>query len=446
VSRVLNRRTFLRGIGTAVALPYLDIMMPFNAYGARVEKFPLRMAFAFVPNGVNMGEWTPKDEGSTFELSPTLQPLANVKDHLLVLTGLKHDKARPNGDGPGDHARSMATFLTGCQARKTAGADIKVGVSVDQVAAQKIGKATKFASLEVGCEQGRDAGGCDSGYSCAYSNNLSWRGESSPNYKEVDPRQVFDRLFGTTGKVDKDQDKRDLFKKSVLDFVADDASDLRKKLGTGDQQKLDEYLTGIREIEQRLAKAGPTVEGPAHTTATRPQGFSREKYQEHLRAMGDLLALAFQGDLTRIATFVFANDGSNRPYRTIEVPEGHHDLSHHGNDKSKLAKIQKINQFHIAQLAYFAEKLKSIKEGNGNLLDNSMVVYGSGIGDGNRHNHNDLPVVLIGKAGGTIKTGRHVKYRPEQPMANLFLSMLDRVGAPVDALGDSTGRLTSLES
>jgi hypothetical protein len=442
MSKIVSRRTVLRGLGTAIALPWLDAMLPFNAFGARSEKFPLRMAFAFVPNGKNMAEWTPTAEGAEFELPPTLAPLASVKSHLLVLTGLKHDKARPNGDGPGDHARAMATFLTASQAKKTAGADIKVGVSVDQLAAQKVGKATKFASLEVGCEQGRDAGNCDSGYSCAYSNNLSWRGESTPNYKEVDPRQVFDRLFGN-GKVDKDQDKRDLFKKSILDFVAEDAADLRRQLGTTDQRKLDEYLTGVREIEQRLARAATPAEA-SKVGMTRPIGWSREKYEEHLRLMGDLLVLAFQGDLTRIATWVFANDGSNRSYRFIDVSEGHHDLSHHGRDKEKLKKIQKINQFHVTQLAYFLERLQGVKEGGGTLLDNCMIVYGSGIGDGNRHNHNDLPVLLAGKAGGTIKTGRHVRYK-EEPMANLFLSMLDRVEVKVDSFGDSTGRLTGLE-
>ena len=443
MSNLMSRRTVLRGLGTAIALPYLDAMLPFNAYGARAEKFPLRMAFAYVPNGKVMADWTPASDGADFELSRTLKPLEKVKSHLLVMTGLKHDKARPNGDGPGDHARAMATFLTGCQARKTAGADIKVGISVDQVAAQKLGKATKFASLEVGCEQGRDAGGCDSGYSCAYSNNLSWRGESSPNYKEVDPRQVFDRLFGTVGKVNKDQDKRDLFKKSILDFVAEDASDLKRRLGTTDQRKLDEYLTGLREIEERLARASTPLEAKK-VGMTRPAGYSREKYQEHIRLMADMLVLAFQGDLTRIATFVFANDGSNRSYRFIDVSEGHHDLSHHGRDKVKLTKIQKINEFHVTQVAYFLEKLKSVKEGSATLLDNIMFVYGSGISDGDRHNHNDLPILFAGKGGGTIQTGRHLRYKKEEPVANLFLSMLDRFGAPVDSLGDSTGRLTGL--
>jgi hypothetical protein len=440
----ISRRAALKGLGAMVALPLLEAMLPETALGAIPGKAPLRMAFAYVPNGKNMTEWTPKQEGGDFQLSPTLQPLQAVKDDVLVLSGLAQHKAFANGDGPGDHARAMATFLTGVQARKTAGADIRIGISVDQVAAQKVGSATRFASLEIGCEQGKDAGGCDSGYSCAYSNNLSWRSETTPNYKEVNPRLVFDRLFGTAGKTDEKQDRRDLFRKSVLDFVAEDAAQLKNRLGATDQRKLDEYLTGVREIEQRLARAQPTVE-VGDVSVSRPAGYSAQKYQEHIRLMADLLVLAFQTDLTRIATFVFANDGSNRSYRFLEVPEGHHDLSHHGNDKAKLAKIQKINEFHVAQYAYLLEKLKAVKEGDGTLLDSCMIVYGSGISDGNRHNHNELPILLGGKAGGTIKTGRHVRYPRDTPLNNLYLSMLERMDAAVDSLGDSTGRLTGLE-
>jgi hypothetical protein len=439
----ISRRTVLKGLGTTVALPFLEAMLPATAFGAPAAKPPLRMAFVYVPNGKVIPDWTPKTEGAAYELSPTLQPLAPVKDKVAVMTGLAQRKAFANGDGPGDHARAMATFLTGCQAKKTAGADIKVGISVDQVAAQQIGKLTRFPSLELGCEQIRDAGNCDSGYSCAYSNNLSWRSESTPNYKEINPRAVFDRLFGN-GKADPEQDRRDLARKSILDFVAEDAADLKRQLGGADQRKLDEYLTGVREIERRLAQLQPAA--PGQVNYPRPVGYSRDKYQEHMRLMGDLLALAFQGDLTRIATLVFANDGSNRSYRFIEVPEGHHDLSHHGNDKEKLAKIQKINRFHVEQFAYLLQKLDGIQEGAGTLLDNCMIVYGSGISDGNRHNHNDLPILLAGKGGGTIKTGRHVRYPRDTPLNNLYLAMLDRMGAPVDVLGDSSGRLTGLDS
>lgn len=423
--------------------------MPLKAFGAPDAAPTVRMAFCYVPNGVVVPEWTPAKEGAAYELSPTLQPLAPVKEKLLVLSQLAHKKAFANGDGPGDHARAMATFLTGCQAKKTSGADIKIGISVDQVAAEKIGKKTRFASLEVGCEMVKDAGNCDSGYSCAYSNNLSWRGESTPNYKEIDPRAVFDRLFGLTGKTDGTKDRTDVYRKSVLDFVSEDAAELKRKLGTTDQRKLDEYLVGVREIEQRLAKeakAAPPVEvSGTKVDYPRPIGYSKEKYQEHLRLMADMIVLAFQADMTRTVTFAFANDGSNRSYRFLDVPDGHHDLSHHGNDKAKLAKIQKINLFHVTQLAYFLTKLDGVKEGSGTLLDNSMIVYGSGISDGDKHNHNELPVLLAGKGGGTIKTGRHVKYPKDTPMTNLFLSMLDRVGAAVDSIGDSTGRLKGLD-
>lgn len=438
---LLSRRAVLRGTGAMIALPWLEAMLPAITTGAAAQKAPLRMAFLYVPNGKRMDAWTPSEEGSNYTLPPILEPLKNVKDDLLVLSNLAQRKAFANGDGPGDHARAMATFLTGVQARKTAGADIKIGVSVDQVAADQVGKATRFGSLEIGCEMGRDAGSCDSGYSCAYSNNLSWRSEATPNYKEIDPRAVFDRLFGKGGS---GGDQRDLYKKSILDFVQEDANSLRNRLGTVDQRKLDEYLSSIRDIERRLAQSQPEVKVQGQELR-RPVGYSREKYQEHIRAMADLLVLAFQGDLTRIATFVFANDGSNRNYRIIGVPEGHHDLSHHGGNRDKLAKIQQINTFHTTQLAYLLEKLKSVPEGEGTLLDNCMVVYGSGIGDGNRHNHDKLPILLAGKGGGTIKTGRHLRFRREVPLNNLYLSMLDRMNVQRSSLGDSTGRLEGLE-
>ncbi len=445
----LSRRTVLKGLGVAVALPFLEAMMPRSILGATAaaKKAPLRMGFIYIPNGVNMTQWRVKGDEADFELSPTLEPLKNVKDDLIVFTGLKHQKAFANGDGPGDHARAMATFLTGCQAKKTSGADIKVGVSVDQVAAHKIGNQTKFASLEIGCEGGKNAGSCDSGYSCAYSANLSWRSESTPMSKEVNPRLVFERLF-TTGfnASDAERVKQETYKKSILDFVAEDAKALKRDLGTPDQRKLDEYLEGVREIEQRIQKAAKDKkeENTPKTDYPRPAGVPKE-YSDHLKLMADMVVLALQADLTRVFTFVFANDGSNRSYKQIGVPEGHHDTSHHGGNKEKLEKLHKINQFHIEHYAYLLEKLKGVKEGDGTLLDNSMIVYGGGISDGNRHNHDDLPVLLAGKGGGTIKAGRHVTYARQQPMTNLFLSMLDRMGAPTEALGDSTGTLTGLE-
>jgi hypothetical protein len=452
MSRTLPRRTFLRGLGTVMALPALEAMAPAAGFAATAAKAagskahggaPLRMAFLFVPNGIHMQDWRPAAEGTLNQLPPTLQPLAGVKEHLNVLTGLAQHNAFALKDGPGDHARSVAAFLTGCHPRKTAGADIKNGISVDQYAAREIGNNTRFPSLEIGCERGAQAGNCDSGYSCAYSSNLSWRSETTPVPKEVDPRLVFERFFtnGDPGESAEVRAKRDRYRKSILDFVMEDASRLKSQLGVRDQRKLDEYFTAVREIEQRIARAGKDV--LEATGLKTPAGIPQE-YGDHLKLMADLMVLAFQGDLTRISTFMFANDGSNRPYRAINIPEGHHDLSHHGNDPAKQAKIAQINKFHISALAYMLEKMKGIEEPGGTMLDNVMIVYGAGISDGNAHNHDDLPILLAGRGGGTIRTGRHLKYAPNTPLNNLFLSMLDRMHVPVHSLGDSTGRLDGL--
>jgi hypothetical protein len=445
----IRRRTFLKGLGTAVALPVLEGMSPSarvmaaGAGGAGAKGLPRRMAFVFVPNGINMADWTPKSVGAEFELPFILEPLKPLKDDLLVLTGLAHDKGRPHGDGPGDHARSAATFLTGAHPRKTAGADIKVGVSVDQAAAQKVGQETKFASLELGCDRAQLAGNCDSGYSCAYSYNIAWRTESTPMPPEVDPRSVFDRLFsaGSPGEIGENRARRDRYHKSILDFVLEDAQRLLSRLGATDRRKLDEYLTAVRELERRIERAEKFAAAlPDHTA---PTGIPRDM-QSHVRLMYDLLALAFQTDTTRVATFMIAHDGSNVPYRFIGVSDGHHDLSHHGGNAEKKTKIAKINRFHLEQFAYFLQKLKSIPEGTGSLLDNCMIVYGSGLADGNAHAHENLPVLFAGRGGGTISTGRHIRYADETPMTNLFLSMLDRMGAKVDRIGDSTGLLADL--
>jgi hypothetical protein len=435
----VSRRTVLKGLGTAIALPWLEAM----GLGAPAKKAPRRLAFLYVPNGVHVPDWTPKTEGAGFELPYLLEALQPHREYVTVLTGLALDKARANGDGPGDHARANATFLTGVQIRKTDGANIRAGVSVDQVAATQIGTATKLPSLEIGIEGGRQAGNCDSGYSCAYSSNLSWRGEATPMVKEIDPRQVFERLFGTGGnEAEAGRAKRDRYKQSILDLAAEDAKQLKGKLGATDQRKMDEYLTAVRELERRIGRA--EKEATPLPNVARPAGIPKE-YEGHLKLMADLLALAFQADVTRIATFALANDGSNRSYKFLDVPEGHHDLSHHGRDKEKQEKIKKINRFHVAQLAYLLDKLKGVKEADGsNLLDNLMLVYGSGIGDGDRHNHDDLPILLIGKGGGTVRVGRHLRYKKDTPLCNLYLSLLDRVGAKADSFGDSTGRLTDL--
>lgn len=438
----VSRRTVLRGLGTAITLPLLDAMAPAIGLATdKVKSTPTRMAFVYVPNGKHMPDWTPRAEGADFDLPYILQPLKSVQNDLLVLSGLAQDHGRAHGDGPGDHARALASFLTGQQARKTHGADIKVGVSVDQVAARKLGQQTRFPSLELGCDRGAQAGNCDSGYSCSYSTNISWRTDTTPQAKEIDPKLAFERLF-STGSFAERNSKRAKFRKSVLDFVLEDARDLQAKLGATDQRKLDEYLNSVREIEQRIDVASPTMTAPA-PHYPRPAGIP-EDYAEHIRLMYDLLALAFQGDLTRVATFVVANEGSNRAYPFIGVPDGHHDLSHHGGNAEKQHKIREINRFHTTHLAYFLEKLKSMPEGEGSLLDNSMILYGSGIGDGNAHNHDNLPILLAGRGGGTIASGRHIKMAKETPLNNLYLSMLDRMDSSVDVLGDSTGRLPGL--
>lgn len=441
----ISRRTVLRGLGTALTLPWLESLAPAVRAG-EASAPPLRMAFLYVPNGVHMQDWTPGKTGADFELPSILKALEPYRDDLLVMSGLAQNNARALGDGPGDHARSLAAFLTGVHPNKTDGADIRAGVSVDQVAAQSIGKHTRFPSLELGIEAGRQAGNCDSGYSCAYSSNVSWRSPTTPVPKEINPKLVFDRLFGADDPAETSQARarRQVLRRSILDFVQDDARKLHARLGSTDRQKLDEYLTSVRELENRVARAD-SGGAQAPDDFEVPAGIPRE-LPEHFRLMNDLLVLAFQGDLTRIATYVYANEGSNRNYDFIGVTNGHHELSHHGNDPEKHEKIKKINTFHIEQMAYFLGKLKTTKEADGSsLLDHAMIVYGSGIGDGNRHNHNDLPVLLAGRGGGTIRTGRHVRYSDDTPLNNLFLSMLDRVGAPTDSLGDSSGRLEQLE-
>jgi hypothetical protein len=442
----MTRRTALRGLGTAVALPLLDAMLPTLSAAAVGSAAPIRMAFVYVPNGKNMGAWTPASEGTGFALTETLEPLATVKDELCVLTGLTQKTAFANGDGPGDHARALASFLTGRQARKTAGADIRAGLSVDQAAATEMARFTRFPSLELGCDAGAQSGNCDSGYSCAYSSNISWKAESTPMAKEVNPRHAFERLFanGRPGESAEARAKRERYSKSVLDYVLDDAQSLRNKLGIADQRKLDEYLSAVRELETRIARAEKGGANDSNPDLKAPPGIPQD-YGEHIRLMEDLMVLAFQGDVTRVSTMIFANEGSNRSYAFIDVPEGHHDLSHHGNDDKKLAKIQKINHFHVAQFAHLVERLKGIQEGDGSLLDNCMIVYGSGIGDGNAHNHDDLPIILAGRGGKTIQPGRHIKYEIGTPLNNLYLSMLDRIGVKRDSLGDSTGRLPNLE-
>jgi hypothetical protein len=440
----LRRRTFLKGVGATMALPLLEAMVPTRGWGAPLAASPNRMLFVFVPNGVIVPQWEVKGEGADWTLSPTLEPLTKVKSKLCVLTGLMQDNARAKGDGPGDHARSAAAFLTGAHPVKTAGADIKNGVSVDQAAAEQVGKLTRLPSLEVGIEGGRNAGQCDSGYSCAYSNSISWKTPTTPMSKEVNPRAVFRRLFG-----DKEEAaaraKRDAARQSVLDLVAQDASKLQQKLGQTDRRKLEEYFTSVRELEQRIERSRAENSQRPMPDYPEPQANPKDT-DEHIRQMFDLLAIAFQTDSARVASYMLANEGSNRSYPMVGVNDGHHHLSHHQNKQDWVDQLAKIDKYLIGHFAEFLEKLDGIQDGEGTLLDHSMIVYGSAIADGNRHSHHDLPILLAGSAGGTITTDRHVVYPHETPLNNLFLSLLDRMDVKLDRLGDSTGRLDRLST
>lgn len=448
----MPRRTFLRGLGTAVALPVLDAMLPAKARAATASAggtsatgFPKRIAWVYVPNGKNMVDWTPKAVGEAYELPMILEPLAAHRRDFSLVSGLALDPANAHGDGGGDHARASAAFLTGCHPRKTAGADIKLGISADQIAANRIGDQTRLPSLELSCDGGQRAGSCDSGYSCAYQFNLSWRSETQPMNPEVDPRAAFERLFGNPDQVGASLEaaaRRKLYRKSVLDFVLDDARSLSRQLGESDRRKLDEYLTAVREIERRMERAekfGPAQPPPGVTT---PGMF--EHFDEHVRLMYDILALAFQTDSTRVSTFIVAHDGSNRPYPFIGIRDGHHDLSHHREDEVKKKQIAQINRFHTGQFAYFLDKLKSIREGDGTLLDHCTILYGSAISDGNKHLHENLPILVAGRGGGAIASGRHVRVEDRTPVTNLYRSMLDTVGVPTEKIGDSTGKLDTL--
>jgi hypothetical protein len=404
---------------------------------ARAAAAPLRMAFTYVPNGIIMENWTPAADGAAFELPRILQPFAPVREKTMLLSGLAHVNGRALGDGPGDHARAAATFLTGVHPRKTAGADIKNGISADQVAAQAIGSATRFASLELGIEHGRIVGNCDSGYSCAYSHAISWRSENTPLPPEVNPKLVFERLFGTG------DESANPFRKSILDYVRDDAASLQSKLGANDKRKLDEYLTGVREIEKRIELSTRQAKQTPKPEMEKPEGIPVE-FEEHVNLMFDLMTVAFQTDSTRIATFMIGREGSNNTYRNIGVPDAHHGISHHRGDAEKVEKLTKINEYHAKLFAGWLQKLAAIKEGDGSLLDHMMIVYGSSLADGNRHTHHDLPILVAGGANGKLKMNRHVIYPKETPLTNLYLSLLDHAGVRPEVIGDSTGRLTSL--
>lgn len=432
----IPRRTLLRGMGASVALPLLDAMSPALAAPA---KAPVRMLFVYVPNGIIMRDWTPKTEVRGFEFPRLLKPLEPYREDLTVLTGLAHR----TGEGPaGDHARAGGTYLTGVCPKRTTSADVEVGISVDQVAAQALGSRTRLPSLELGCEATRMVGSCDAGYSCAYVNSMSWRSATVPNPPETNPRAVFERLFGS---LDPDPDPKVqqrliVNRQSVLDYVRDSTSQLIGTLGPADRRKMDEYLTAIRDIEKRVG--GGTQEQEPAPSIEKPTGVPLQ-FAEHVRLMQDLLVVALQSDITRISTLIYAKEGSTRSYPELGFADPHHPLTHHRNNEEWMEKVTRINLHHVEQFALLVGKMKSIHEGDGTLLDHSMVVYGSSISDGNVHAHHNLPVVLLGKGDGSLKPGRHMVYG-EKPMTNLYLTMLDRMGVPAERLGDSTGKLEHL--
>lgn len=442
--KALDRRTFLRGAGgAAVALPFLDSMIPALAKAATTPEKPVRMAFLYVPNGIDMRNWNPDYEGALQQLPRILKPLEPFKQDFNLLGNLTHNAGRALLDGAGDHGRCCAAYLTGVQPRKTM-VDIKSGISFDQIVANQIGSKTRFKSLEIGMEDARQAGDCDSGYSCAYTNNLAWRSETQPLPPMLNPRALFERLFGTDASLSPEARKlRNLYRRSVLDLVSSDAKKLASDLGPTDKRKLDEYLSSVRDIEMQIQRA-ESDNSQINPGMDKPYGVPAD-FAEHFRLMTNMLTVAFQADLTRVVTFLVTREGTSRAYREIGIPDGHHPLTHHRNQPELMEKVAQINTYHVQQFAGWLEKLKSTKEGDSNLLDNSMIVYGAGLSDGNRHLHEDLPTLVAGRAGSTFKTGRRIVYRRETPMCNLFVSMMDRMGVHTEQFGDSNGPLDGLD-
>jgi Protein of unknown function (DUF1552) len=448
----LTRRHFLRGVGASIALPALPSLLPNWSHAGEVVASaakdvasagtaPRRMVFVTIPNGVHQANWWPKGEGKSFELGPTMEPLAAVKDQIQVISGLDHINATAGEDGAGDHARASASLLTGCRAKKTAGADIHLGPSVDQVAAQQMGHLTRFPSLELTCDSVRNSGSCDSGYSCAYQYNIAWRSATTPVPPEPNPRLVFERLFGAGSPEDRHKSRalRQQSDRSILDFIRDDARSLSQKLDVKDGRKLEEYLTSVREIEKRIARFEDFGDLP-NPNAKAPEGVP-DQYEGRMQVMYDMIALAFETDSTRIATLILAHDGSNRPFPEIEVKRGHHDLSHHQGSEDNLSQIAKIDRHYMTYFAQFLEKLAAMKDIDGtSVLHNSMIVYACGNGDGNAHSHVNLPVILAGAGGGAFTTGRFHKL-DSMPMSNMYIEMLEHMGVSgIERFGDSDGR------
>ncbi len=441
----LPRRAFLRGLGATIALPLLDSMVPALSALAQTAAKPVRrLGVVYAPNGMNIWRWKPAAEGAAFELTPLLQPLAPFRDQLLVLSGMssKEADAMP-GEGGGDHSRGQAAFLTGVHAKKTQGPDFQAGISMDQIAARELGNDTQLASLELALEANDLVGGCELGLACAYTGTLSWRGPTSPVPVEVDPRAVFERLFGSSDTTDpRARVERLKTERSILDSVSSDLQRLQKRVGAADRTKVTDYLDAVRDIERRIQKAEeqstkqlPLVQQPSGVPAT---------FEEHARLMFELMALAYQTDLTRVCTYMIGREQSTRTYPEIGVPEPHHPISHHQQRPEYLEKLAKINVFHMKLFAGFLEKLRATQDGDGTLLDSVMLLYGSGLSNPDDHNHHDLPILLAGGGGGQLKGGRHIKYPLDTPLANLHMALLDKMGVPIDRFGDSTGKVELL--
>lgn len=440
--KALSRRTILKGMGAGIALPFLDAMTPALASSKMPGETPVRMMFVYVPNGMMMEHWNTRYEGRLQELPRVLKPLEPLKDDILLLSNLTNNAGRAWLDGPGDHGRCCGSYLTSVHVRKSK-SDILSGVSCDQIVANQIGSKFRFPSLEVGIEDARQAGDCDSGYSCAYTNNLAWKSETQPLPPILNPRQLFERLFGSGAELSPEaRARQSKIRRSVMDLVVADTKKIQATLGPTDKRKLDEYLTSIREIERQLEKAEQDTT-QINPGMEKPYGIPAD-FAEHFKLMTDMVTVAFQADLTRVVTFIVTREGTSRSYREIGIPDGHHPLTHHRNDPPTMEKVTQINTYHVQQFANWIARLKAIKEGDQTMLDNSMIVYGAGLGDGNRHTHEDLATLVAGRGGKYFKTGQRILHRRETPIANLYMTMMERMGVRTDHFGDATGRLDGL--
>lgn len=434
----LPRRTFLKGVGASLALPLLDAMVPAATAMTKTAAMPVkRLGYVFMPMGADISRWTPSSEPMLGELPEILRPLEAVKHRVSVVSNLELEPAYP-----GSHATSNSAFLSAAKARQTESADYYLATTVDQIAAQQIGQATQLPSLELAIDQWETVGQCDNGYACVYQNNLSWSSPTTPLPAEAHPRLVFEKLFGEGGT---SAERQAVLRKraSLLDWVLDDVSRLKGTLGAADRSRVDGYLESVREIERRIQKAESNVKDNPLPDLDRPQGVPAS-YGDHVKLMFDLQVLAMQGDITRISTFQMARETSTRTYPEIGVTDPHHPLSHHGNDAAKIARMAKINEYHVSLFAYFLERLKATPEGNGSLLDHSLLLYGSGMGNPNLHDHSNLPIIVAGGAAGGMKGGRHIRYDKPTPMANLHLTLLDKAGVKMDSFADSTGKIDGL--